>query len=187
MLVEVAQIQPLRREVVDQRLGALVGQHAAHLLLEHRGVLEAPVHRGIEQLVVGNAAPQEERQPRRQLEIVDAIGAGLARCPRSLGGGGLALDAEQERRARQHRAQRHLDAVLEAAVGAPLLVEAEKRLHLGGRRRTPIRAARQRGENRLRARRLVARLSPGRHEKMRLRLGVSPMPLGLNGPAIDTL
>ncbi len=52
----------------------VVGQHAAHLLLEHGGILEAPLHGRIEELIVGNAAPEKKRQPRGQLEIVDAIG-----------------------------------------------------------------------------------------------------------------
>ena len=58
------------------------------------------------------------------------------------------LDAEQEAGLVEHRAQRHLDAVLEAAVGAPLLVEAEQRLHFLARGRAPIRAARQRRQDR---------------------------------------
>ena len=37
------------------------------------GLLQRLLHREVEQLVVGNAAPQEERQPRRQIEIADAI------------------------------------------------------------------------------------------------------------------
>jgi hypothetical protein len=82
----------------------------------------------------------------RRIEIADAIDA-----LRSFSGGGLALNAEQERRARQHGAKGHLDPVLEAAVGATLLVEAQERLHLFVTRRSPVRASCERGQNRARA------------------------------------
>ena len=41
-LVEVLQPQPLRGEARRQRLRALVGEHAAHLLLEPAGGLQRP-------------------------------------------------------------------------------------------------------------------------------------------------
>ena len=39
------------------------------------GVLELALRRDVEQLVVGNAAPEKERQARRQLEVADAVDA----------------------------------------------------------------------------------------------------------------
>ena len=65
-------------------------QHAPHLLLEHRRLLELAAARHVEQLVVRNAAPQKERQPRRQLEVADPIGARRGALDR------IAFEAEQE-------------------------------------------------------------------------------------------
>ena len=39
--LQVAKIQPLGGEVVDERLGTLVGQHAAHMALDDRRILSA--------------------------------------------------------------------------------------------------------------------------------------------------
>ena len=55
--VEVAQIEPLPREVLDERRGAFVGEHALHLSLEHLRVAQLTALRRAEQLVVGDAAP----------------------------------------------------------------------------------------------------------------------------------
>ena len=71
-ILQVAQQQPLAGEVADERLGARVGQHAAHLLFERRRILERAALRRREQLVVRDAAPEEERQPRRQLVVTEA-------------------------------------------------------------------------------------------------------------------
>ena len=71
-LVDAPQIQPLRREIVDQRVGrARVGQHPAHFLLEHRTDRKLSALRQPEQPIVRDAAPQEERQPRSQVEIAE--------------------------------------------------------------------------------------------------------------------
>ena len=48
-------------------------EHAPHLLLEHGRIAQRSAHRRVQQLVVRNAAPQEERQPRREVEIAEAI------------------------------------------------------------------------------------------------------------------
>ena len=67
-VLQVADVQPLPREVLHQRVGVRVGQHAPHLRLEHRRLAQASRRGQIEQRVVGHAAPEEERQPRRQLD-----------------------------------------------------------------------------------------------------------------------
>src|SRR5436190_838212 len=51
-----------------------VGQHAPDLLFEHRRLAQLSTARRVQQFVVWNAAPEEERQPRRQLELADRIG-----------------------------------------------------------------------------------------------------------------
>ena len=50
-----------------------IGQHPPHLPLEHRRILQLALRRQRQQFVVRDAAPQEERQPRRQLEVADRI------------------------------------------------------------------------------------------------------------------
>ena len=98
--------------------------------------------RHVQQLVVGNAAPQEERQARGQLHVADAIRRLRRRARR------VALDAEQELGAREHRAQRHLDAGVEVrALARASLVEAHRRLDVGGGHRPAERAAGERGDD----------------------------------------
>ena len=72
-LVQVAELQPLAGERRHQRVGALVGDHAPHLRLEDAGRAQLAGNREVQQLVIRNAAPQEERQPARQLEFADAM------------------------------------------------------------------------------------------------------------------
>ena len=68
------------------------------------------------QLVVGDRVPQEERQPRSELEIRDAIGAGRD-------ADGRFLRAIEEVRACEDAGERELDASLEgAAVRAAVMV-----------------------------------------------------------------
>ena len=77
--VEAAQVQPLAGEVLGQRLGLRILQHAAHLLLEHRRVVRSrPCAATLQQLLVGRRAPEEERQPRRQVDVADAVRPGPA-------------------------------------------------------------------------------------------------------------
>ena len=104
--LQVAQHQPLAGEVVHERPRLRVRQHPPHLLLEHRRLAQLALRGERQQLVVRNAAPQEERQPRRQLEIGDAR---RRRRRRGLG-------AEQELRVRQDQAQAVLDAGFERAL-----------------------------------------------------------------------
>ena len=106
-------MQPLRGEVVDERPRSRVGQHAPDLPLEDRRLVQLAGDRHVQQLIVRNAAPQEEREPRRQLEIADAI----RRVRRDAGR--IGLESEEEVRAHQHARQRHLDAGVEAASARP--------------------------------------------------------------------
>ena len=72
-VLQISQEQPLLGEIVDQGVGALIGQHALHLLLQHGVLVQFSLRRQIQQLVVGRAAPQEERQARSQREIAELI------------------------------------------------------------------------------------------------------------------
>ena len=143
---QLAQEQPLSREIADQRPRARILQHPPDLLLEHRGILELALLGGLQELLVGNAAPQEERQARRQLEVADAIRGARGNVRR------IALEPEHEVRVRQNPAQRHLDALVEVPALAAGAVEGQQRRDVGVGHRTPIRAARQRRNDLLRAR-----------------------------------
>ncbi len=72
------------------------------------GVLQSSARRGVEQLVVRDAAPEEERQPRGELEIGQPVRgtSGDAR--------GIALGAEEEVGIDQNPLERELDAGIEA-------------------------------------------------------------------------
>ena len=121
---QVAQIEPLVGEIRDQRLGAFVGQHAPHLLFQHRRILELALAGQGQQLIVGNGAPEKERQARRQFQIADAI-----RLVRR-GVGRIGLKAENEFGAGQDALDRGFDTQIEiAAVVAAELIEADQRLH----------------------------------------------------------
>ena len=151
-IVELAQLEPLRGEVLDERGRARVGEHAPHLPLERDRLVQPARGRGGEQLVVGNAAPKKKRQARRELEIADAV----ARAGRHTFG--LSLEPIEEPRIDEQARERLLDARLEIAVAPALLVEAQQRAELGaaGIHGPPIRVRRESGQDLARARNLVS-------------------------------
>ena len=109
------------------------------------GILELALRGDRQELIVGNAAPQEKRQARRQLEIADRIGRPGRHGRR------VRFAAEQEVRAREDQPQRVLDSALERALLAAGFVEADQRLDLRVRDRPPVGAARERRQDLLRA------------------------------------
>src|SRR5262249_45348132 len=70
---ETAQLEPLRGEIFHQRLRPLVGQHAPDLPLQHDRLAELPAPREVEELIVRNAAPEKEREPRGELYVAQTI------------------------------------------------------------------------------------------------------------------
>ena len=108
-VLEIAQVQPLLGEVGDQRLRSRVCQHPLDLLFEHGGIFQLALARERQQLVVGKAAPEKERQPRRQREVVQPID-GVRRELRRVG-----FEAHQELRTRENELKRRLDAAIEGA------------------------------------------------------------------------
>src|SRR5437763_15994986 len=74
-MLQVPQVQPLAGEIFDERARPFVGHHAAYLLLQHGGCPELPRSREVQQFVVGNAAPQKERQSAREFRIADLVAA----------------------------------------------------------------------------------------------------------------
>ena len=125
----------------------------------------------VEQLVVGDAAPEEEREARRELDVADRV----RRSAR--GAFGLGFDPERERGARQNAAQRELDAGFEAAVRAPLLEKRHEPVDVAVHR-AAIGAPSERGQNLARARGSSS-TPAGEQVKMRRRLGVSPGPVAV--------
>ena len=147
----VADVQPLAGEVVDQRLRARVGQHPLHLPLQHVRVAQLPRDGQIQQLVVRDAAPEEEREARGQLQVGYGVGrTGLDR-------GRLVLEPEQEARADQDAAHGQLDTCLEAAPCRPVAVQAERDPEVGVGHRAPPGAPRQRRDHGARAGLLLGR------------------------------
>src|SRR4030095_2179218 len=72
-VAQLTQEQPLAGEVGDQRLGSRILQHSLHLLLQDKGVFQFSLLGKSEQFVIGNAAPEEERQPRREFDVGDPM------------------------------------------------------------------------------------------------------------------
>src|SRR6185295_19802777 len=103
---ELAQLEPARGEVVDERLRPRIAQHPLDLLLERRRIAQLAAYRRLPQFVVRHAAPEEERETRREIEIAQAI-RGARRDA-----GGFTFDAEEEAR----RGENPLDAALNPLV-----------------------------------------------------------------------
>ncbi len=147
----VAQIEPLLEEVADQRVGAPVREHAPHLPVEHGRLTQRAVRRDTQQLVVGDAAPQEERDARGEVEVADRVRRALRDAGR------IGFEPEEELRLDQQPRQRRLNARVERRPGAALLEERDEVLHFGGRGRAAIGAPGQRRENPRGARGFVSR------------------------------
>src|ERR1700733_13451368 len=72
---DAADIQPLAGKILHQRLRTRIGDHAIYLLSQYFRLVQLFGRGEIDQLLVRNAAPQEERQARRQFEIADLVGS----------------------------------------------------------------------------------------------------------------
>ena len=64
---QVSQVEPLLGEVGDEDVGARIGQHAADLAFEDGGLFEFALGGGVEEFVVGDAAPEEEARAARRV------------------------------------------------------------------------------------------------------------------------
>ena len=112
---------------------------------KHRRIAEPAALGDGEQLVVGNAAPQEERQARRQLDVADPVNGPGTRIRR------IELHAENELGRHQDLLQRQSHARLEPAGPGALLVEGEELRQIVGSDRPPIGAVREAGDDLFRA------------------------------------
>ena len=68
---EVAQVQPLAGKILLQRQCAVIGEHARYLLLEHLRLAQLALFRQQQQLFIGQAAPQKQRQARCVFSIAN--------------------------------------------------------------------------------------------------------------------
>jgi hypothetical protein len=107
----------------------------------------------LQQVVVRNAAPQKERQPGRQLEIVDLERVSRPYALR------VPFSTKHEPWVGQDRVQRPLDAGGEAALRLPGAVEREQRLDIGIVDGLPIGPSRKCLEDLARAYELGSRVS----------------------------
>ena len=139
--MDVADLQPLTGEVVREPRGAAVRQQAPHLPGEGLGVAQAARLRQVEQLVVRDALPQEERQPRGQLQVAQRVDAARPRAGRG------PLDAQQEARHREQGFEGALDARLEVAGGPAFAVDGQQRVDVGRVHRPAVGAPGQRRED----------------------------------------
>ncbi len=60
---QIAQIEPLSGEILNQRICFRIGQHPAHLRTQDSRILQFACGAGLDESIVGDAAPEEERQP----------------------------------------------------------------------------------------------------------------------------
>ena len=113
--VEIAQVEPLLGEVRDERLRARICEHATDFAVQKFRLPEIPARCGIEQRVIRDAAPEEERQTRGKLEVADAIRRLRRQTVR------IALGAEKKLATHEHRTERGLDAGVEISALLPRL------------------------------------------------------------------
>ena len=137
--------------------------------MSSRRLPQPPLLGAAQQRFVGNRAPEEERQPRCQLEIGHRIR--VARAQR----GRLGLGPEDERRAGEDAPQRQLDAGLEALVLSRLPVERQDVGGLGWRQRPPECPPAQRRDDAPRARVFLGRGLGAAHEQPRADRRLDPL------------
>ena len=68
---ELPQMQPLGREVVDQRARLRVREHSFHLALDFAGLAQPLLGGRLQQLIIGHAAPDEEGETRGEIDVAD--------------------------------------------------------------------------------------------------------------------
>ena len=140
---EGAEVKPLRGEVGHEIRGARVGEHPPNLRGEAGGGGEIPAFGGGEQRLVGEAAPEKEREPGGECEAVDRVG-GAGRQVRGLG-----FHPEEEAGVHQQGGERGLDPGLEAALaGAGLAEELQRAAEIVVRDGLAVGRAGEPGEDR---------------------------------------
>ena len=139
-------VEPLAREVVDERAGLRVGEHARHLRGELRLVGELAGVGGGRERVVGHRAPQEVREAGRDLVARE-------RVRRERGRGRVELDAIKEVGRHEHGLHRQAHAGLPGVAVRARDHDGggDERVGLGVRERAPPRATAEGAQHRARA------------------------------------
>ena len=164
---------------VHQRVGARIRDHAPHLRLEHARRAQPAGDRQVQQLVVRNAAPQEERQPARQLEIADP----MRRADRRRLAGSCSERNRNDGLVRIRARPARMPASKSPPAVALLAVERQRRVDVRLHDRPPERAARHSGEDLRRRKALPARRAVRRADEQPLtRRRVSPTPVTCTDP-----
>ena len=136
---------------MGQRLGPRIPQHAPDLLLENVGIREPAAVGDLQKLVVGPRGPQEEGEPRREVdppEPVDLTRLDIGRLP---------LQPEQELGRGENRLQPRPHSDLEPFSGGSFIVEIHHLRHVFWRGGPPIRLGSEVGKDRLGAGALLGR------------------------------
>ena len=123
VLADVPQLEPLAGEILHECAprSRVFGADVAPAAAGRRARLSRFRLASSSELVVRDAAPQEERQPRRELEIADPI------YRARLGARRIVLDAEQEFWIDQQPLERPLQTRLEITLGVAAARVVERR------------------------------------------------------------
>src|SRR6185436_5114599 len=73
---EAPELEPLVGEAVYERLRTRIAKHPPDLALQDCRIRQRSTYSQVQQLVVRDAAPEEERQPRRETDRIQPV-----RCP----------------------------------------------------------------------------------------------------------
>ncbi len=136
-LLERTHLQPLEREVADERFSARVGEQPPHLCVEHTRCRESTALGDGQQFLVRGAPNQEEGQARGQFDVANRVDAAGRQARRR------ALRAVEELRARQNRRQRVPDRRIEITESAGGAVKRDRRLEIRLGDRATVRLARK--------------------------------------------
>jgi hypothetical protein len=98
-ILQLAQTEPLSREILDERTRPRVPQHAPGLLEEHGAIFQFSLNCRLKQFVVRTIAPNKERKARCEFQRADFISLADVDIWR------LALEAENKLRVGQYPAQ----------------------------------------------------------------------------------
>src|SRR4051812_41063019 len=125
LLGKIADVEPLAGEIGDQGIRARIVKKAPDLLIEHGRVLQFALFREVQKLIVGDGAPKEEREPRGQVQIANAVDSAGS------GARGILFDAEEEIGRDEQRAESLLDSEIKIALFAAAAVEGEQGAKIG--------------------------------------------------------
>ena len=147
--VELVDVEPAQREARDERLRARIGEHALDLRFDDVGIAELARGRELQ------AAPRRARWLQRKNDKREASSKSSSANVSPVIALGRRNRAIEEVRAREHGRHELLDADVEVAGRAAVLVERHQPLEVAGVRGAAERARRERLRDALGARPLV--------------------------------